>query len=69
MSFREDAEAALRAGRNAELGDANPYAGGDTPALAQLWQRGYKTMLTIRSAATPAMQQYLQGRTESGEPD
>lgn len=65
MTFREDAEAALRAGQNAEVGDPNPYAGGDSLALAKCWQRGYQTMLTIRTAATPARQEYLQSRTES----
>ncbi|MCV7226066.1 ribosome modulation factor [Mycolicibacterium komossense] len=64
MTYREDAEAALRAGQNAELGDANPY-NGKSPALAKLWQRGYQTMLKTRAAATPAMQEYLQGRPES----
>jgi hypothetical protein len=64
MSYREDAEEALRAGRNAEIGDANPY-NGTSLALAKLWQRGYMTMLTIRSAATPARQQFLAGRPES----
>lgn len=64
MSYREDAEAALRAGQNAEIGDPNPYRG-ESLALAKLWQRGYQTMLTIRSAATPARQEYLQNRTES----
>lgn len=64
MTFREDAEAALRAGQNAEIGDANPY-NGTSLALAKLWQRGYMSMLTIRSAATPARQEYLQGRTDS----
>lgn len=64
MTFREDAEAALRAGQNAEIGDANPY-NGVSLALAKCWQRGYQTMLTIRTAATPARQEFLQGRTES----
>lgn len=63
MTFREDAEAALRAGRDADIGDPNPYAG-KSPALAKLWARGYDTMLTIRVAATPAMQAYLAGRIE-----
>ena len=60
MTYREDAEAALRAGQNAEIGDANPY-NGTSLALAKCWQRGYQTMLTIRTAATPAMQDYLRG--------
>lgn len=66
MTYREDAEAALRAGQNAEVGDPNPY-NGKSIALAQLWLTGYQTMLTTRAAATPAMQKYLQGRPESGD--
>jgi hypothetical protein len=61
VSFREDAIRALRAGQNAEIGDANPY-NGESLALAKCWQRGYKTMLTVRTAATPARQEYLRGR-------
>ena len=60
VTYREDALAALRSGQNAEIGDANPY-NGTSRAFAQLWQDGYKTMLTIRTAATPAMQEYLRG--------
>lgn len=66
MTFREDAEAALRAGQNAEIGDPNPY-NGQSLALAKCWQRGYQTMLTIRSAATPAYQEYLQGRSDPAD--
>jgi hypothetical protein len=62
VTFRERAEAALREGWNSAIGDRNPYAGGDSLALAKCWMRGHMTMLTIRSAATPAMQRYLQGR-------
>lgn len=69
MTFREDAEAALRAGQNAEVGDVNPYAGEEFPALAKCWQRGYMTMLKTRTASTPAMQQYLQERGESDPSD
>lgn len=65
MSFRDDAVAALRAGQNAEIGGANPYAGGDRPALAACWLRGYMTMLTIRTAATQARQEYLRGRADN----
>jgi hypothetical protein len=67
MSYREEAEAALRAGQNADIGDRNPY-NGTSLVLAKLWRRGYQTMLTVRCAATPAMQKYLQGRPESGPP-
>ncbi len=63
MTLREDAERALRAGHNAEPGAPNPY-NPDNPLLARVWMKGYQTMLTIRSASTPAMQQYLQSRLE-----
>lgn len=53
---------AMREGWNSGLDDENPYAGGDSLALAKCWMRGHKTMLTIRSAATPAMQKYLRAR-------
>ncbi|ULE32575.1 ribosome modulation factor [Mycobacterium sp. IDR2000157661] len=65
MTFREDAVAALRAGQNAEIGDMNPYRG-KSLALAKCWQRGYQTMLTIRTAATPARQKYLRARARAG---
>nr|WP_197519110.1 hypothetical protein [Mycobacterium gordonae] len=67
MTFRDDAVAAIRAGWNAEIGDPNPYNdGGKSLALAQCWRRGYQTMLTIRTAATGAMQEYLGGRLAAG---
>ncbi|AYD84590.1 hypothetical protein SEA_PAITO_5 [Mycobacterium phage Paito] len=66
MTYREEAEAALRAGQNAEIGDPNPY-NGKSLALAKCWQRGYKTMLAIRSAATPARQKYLEGRQDPAD--
>lgn len=63
VSKRAEYVAAIRAGQNAEIGDANPYNdGGKSLALAQCWQSGYQTMLTIRTAATPAMQEYLAAR-------
>lgn len=58
VTYRQDAVAALRAGQNAEIGDPNPY-NGKSLAFAKCWQRGYSTMLTIRTAAAPAMQEYL----------
>lgn len=64
MTFREDAEAALRAGQNADIGDQNPYRG-KSLALAKCWRSGYLTMLQIRTAATPAYQRYLAGRNEN----
>lgn len=66
MTFKDDAIAALNAGRNAEIGDPNPYKGRSL-ALAQCWARGYNAMLTIRFAATPAMQEYLQARTDPAD--
>ncbi|WP_428339985.1 ribosome modulation factor [Mycobacterium sp.] len=58
MSKRAEYTYALYAGRLADPGDRNPYAG-QSLVLAKLWQRGYGTMLTIRTAATPAMRRYL----------
>lgn len=70
MSKRAEYVAALRAGQNADIGDPNPYNdGGKSLALAQCWQRGYQTMLTIRTAATPAMQTYLKFRSEAKAPE
>ncbi|WP_428365621.1 ribosome modulation factor [Mycolicibacterium sp.] len=51
----------MRAGQNAEIGDPNPYRG-QRLALARCWLRGYITMLTIRTASTPARQRYLAAR-------
>lgn len=59
--MRQEATRALRAGQNAEIGDPNPY-NGKSLALAKCWQAGYRTMLTTRAAATPAMQKYLAAR-------
>jgi hypothetical protein len=59
VTFRERADQAIREGWNSGPDDRNPYAGGDSLALAKCWMRGHMTMLTIRSAATPAMQKYL----------
>lgn len=61
VTFRDEAVAAIRVGQNADLGDANPYDSRSL-ALAKCWQRGYRTMLTIRTAAMPARQNYLQAR-------
>lgn len=61
-TFRERAEKAMREGWNSGPDDRNPYAGGDSLALAKCWMRGHKTMLEIRSAATPARQRYLAAR-------
>lgn len=40
---RDEILAARHAGRTAEPGDTNPYAG--RGVLADMWQLGYKTML------------------------
>jgi hypothetical protein len=64
VTFRDDAVRALRAGQNADIGDANPY-NPSNPTLAKVWMRGFETMLTIRAAATPAMQTYLRARAEA----
>jgi hypothetical protein len=66
VTFREDAEAALRAGQDAEIGDRNPYNDGQSLALAACWRRGYMTMLTIRTAATSAVQLYLPSHSAAG---
>lgn len=65
--MREDATRALLAGWNAEIGDANPYRG-ESRVLVACWLRGYMTMLTIRSSATPARQKYLAARAEAEHP-
>lgn len=64
MTFKDDAVAALRAGHNADIHDRNPY-NPDNPLLARIWMKGFETMLTIRSAATPAMQRYLAARADT----
>ena len=61
MTTRAEAEGALRAGLNAELGAANPYAG-KSRGLAQLWMRGYMDMLTVTSNMLPSRQRYLAAR-------
>lgn len=65
MTFREQAVSAIREGQNADLGDPNPY-NGVSLALAKCWQRGYGTMLTIRTAAMPARQEFLRADAERG---
>lgn len=65
MTTRQEAEEALHAGQNAAIGDPNPYVS-KSLALAQLWARGYETMLTIRTATGPARQAFLSGDAGSG---
>jgi hypothetical protein len=57
--------AALREGQNAAVGDANPY-NGKSETLAKCWLRGYRTMLTIRTATSPARQVFLSGGAPTG---
>ena len=58
MTRRDEYVAALTAGRTAEIGAANPFAGGDRPVLSRLWRRGYQRMLldgstrALRSSVT-----------------
>ncbi|QQW36887.1 ribosome modulation factor [Mycobacterium marinum] len=49
---------ALYSGRLADPGDRNPYAGGDSLVLPQLWMRGYMRMLRVRIETGPAMARY-----------
>lgn len=53
---------ALYSGSLAEPGDPNPYAGGESLVLPQLWMRGYQRMLRVRVETGPAMQAYRRGR-------
>jgi hypothetical protein len=62
MTAREDAVAALAAGRAAEPYAENPYAG--TPVLARLWMAGYTEMLRNRFYSRPSIQPYLQARAQ-----
>lgn len=61
MSFRDDAEAALAAGRNAQPGEPNPY-NGQSLALAAMWGRGYELMLAQRFNQTEQRAAYLAAR-------
>lgn len=65
MTFREDAEKALRAGQNASAGDPNPY-GDDQPLLRRVWFRGHMTALEIAVAASPARQAFLSADVPTG---
>ncbi|MBI5339076.1 MAG: hypothetical protein HZB45_15470 [Mycolicibacterium rufum] len=60
-TFRQRAIRALYEGSLAEVGDPNPYAG-ESLALAQLWRRGYKRMLSVRIECGTAMQRYRAGQ-------
>ena len=53
---------ALYSGSLAEPGDRNPYAGGESLVLPQLWLRGYQRMIRVRTETGPAMQRYREAR-------
>lgn len=56
---------ALYSGSLAEPGDPNPYAGGESLVLPQLWSRGYARMLRVRIETGPAMQRYRAARADA----
>lgn len=60
MSKRAEYMFALYSGSLAEPGDRNPYAGGESLVLPQLWMRGYQRMLRVRIETGPAMARYRQ---------
>jgi hypothetical protein len=45
-------------GSLADPGDRNPYAGGESLVLPQLWTRGYQRMLRVRAETGQAMARY-----------
>lgn len=57
MSKRAEYVFALYSGSVADPGDVNPYRGGSL-ALAKLWRRGYRRMLSVRIETGPAMRRY-----------
>ncbi|MCK0175475.1 MULTISPECIES: hypothetical protein [Mycobacteriaceae] len=67
MSKRAEYMYALYSGSLAEPGDSNPYAGGDSLVLPQLWMRGYLRMLRVRIETGPAMQTYRSARAAEGD--
>lgn len=60
---------ALYSGSVAEPGDRNPYAGGESLVLPQLWMRGYMRMLRVRIETGPAMQRYRAARAAAQPPE
>ena len=64
MTTKDDMTRALDAGRNARIGDQNPYTG-QSLILAQLWRRGYKAMLDRSWYTSPHRRDYLQARTDT----
>ena len=65
MTFRDDAVAAVEAGQNAGMDDENPYLDGPS-LLARIWERGWMTMATIRTATGPGRAAFLSGDTATG---
>ncbi|OBJ58338.1 ribosome modulation factor [Mycobacterium asiaticum] len=63
MSKRAEYMFALYSGSLAEPGDLNPYTGGESLVLPQLWMRGYMRMLRVRIQTGPAMRTYLAARS------
>ena len=51
---------ALVEGRAASPGDANPYEGGESLAMAKAWLHGYQSMLKIRFWSLPSQQPYVE---------
>ncbi len=60
--MRNDYVRALNEGRGADPGAANPYADGESLAMAALWRRGYNRMLIERFYSRPSVQPYLEAR-------
>ncbi|MGB3351617.1 MAG: hypothetical protein WBB00_02460 [Mycobacterium sp.] len=58
MSKRAEYMYAWYSGSLAEPGDRNPYAGGESLVLPQLWLRGYMRMLRVRAETGQAMARY-----------
>lgn len=66
MTRRDDYAAAVRAGRSASVGDANPFRG--QGILADLWRSGYEAMLTQWLADSSARQAALRAQKETPRP-
>lgn len=66
MSRREDYVAAVEAGRAAEVGAVNPFAG--QGVLADLWMGAYRSMVAARIESGPARQRELAAQKETPRP-
>lgn len=66
MSRRAEYVAARTAGRNAQVGDPNPYRG--QGVLADMWMLGYEAMLNQWIADAPARQAALRAQSETPRP-